>query len=338
MIEKKQHRIVTFGEVLMRVSPPQFRRFSQAQNANIFFGGTEANVAVAMSHFDCKSTHVTALPNDFTGEAVAGFFKQNDVDTQFMSKNSEPLGLYFLEEGATHRSSKIVYNRNNSAFANCNPKDYDWKTILKDADWFHWTGITPATSKNAYIVLKEALSVAQELNITVSADPVYRSNLWKYDDANPAKMLKELVSLSHVFIGGCDEINMLYETNYSFQDFKDAAKFLQDKNESIKAVINKTRKSKNGSWHTISSQCWADNIYYESPEIEITHIIDRIGTGDAFAAGLIYGMLHYELPKALAFANTTCALKHSMIGDAFLLSKDDVEAAIKSGLQGRIIR
>lgn len=331
------HKIVTFGEVMMRLTPPDYRCFPQTQIVNIFYGGTEANVAVSLANMGCIAYHVTALPDDFTGAAVMGYLKQNNVDTKYISRNNHPLGLYFMEEGAVHKSSRIAYNRLNSAFANGNQSDYDWEEILKDADWFHWTGITPAISSNACKALKDALEVCKSKNITVSTDPVYRSNLWLYG-SDPVTTLKEMVGLSTVFMGGPEEINMLFHTHFSYDDFEIASRYLMNEIPSISSVIHKTRKAKNASWHTIGSMAWDGNRLYESEEIEITHILDRIGTGDAFAAGLIYGMLNYDWEQALAYANATCALKHVIPGDACLISEKEINAAVASGLQGRILR
>ncbi|SHJ15709.1 2-dehydro-3-deoxygluconokinase [Mesonia phycicola] len=336
-MQSKKHKVVTLGEVLMRLMPPDYQKYNQANSANIHFGGTEANVAIALSHLSCVCVHVTSLPDDFIGESVTGFLKKNNVDTQHNTFNSNPLGLYFMEQGAVHRSSRISYNRNYSAFSKIKPEDFNWDEILEGADWFHWTGITPAISKDAYLVLKEALELANKKNITVSTDPVYRSNLWKYD-ANPTEILKELASLSQVFIGGPEEVNLLFNTNYTYNDFKESADFLMEKLPNIKHIIHKTRIAKNASSHSISSEYYNGTQHYKTDAIEITHVIDRIGTGDAFAAGLIYGMLTKNNEKALAYANTLSALKHTIPGDVSLISEEELNQAVDSNLNARIIR
>lgn len=338
MSVNNKHKIVTFGEVMMRLSASQYKRLTQAHQLDVCYGGTEANVSVALSHYGCESIHVTALPNDFTGAAVKGYLNQYGVNTSYVSTSNSPLGLYFLEEGASHRSSEIAYNRNHSAFANCNPADFKWEEILKTADWFHWTGITPAISKNTYLALKNALEQAKLQQVKVVVDPVYRSNLWNYEGANPQKILRELLEYSTVFVGGTEEINMLFDTSYSYAEFKQAAIFLMEKIPSLTSVVNKVRKSKNASWHSISSQCWDGNTLYESDEIEITHIVDRIGTGDAFTSGVIYGLINFDWNQTLAFANACCALKHTIKGDGFLMSDKEVLRTINSGFNGRILR
>lgn len=337
MQDSKTHKIVTFGEVLMRLSPPDHRKYCQTNQANIHFGGTEANVAVALANLGCVCTHVTTLPNDFLGKSVTRFLKMNNIHTKFIQTNSHPLGIYFMEEGAVHRSSRISYNRNYSAFAKCDPKKFDWEVILKDADWFHWTGITPAISKNAYKSLKEALEIANTYQLKISTDPVYRSNLWKYN-INPQEALKELVGLSNIFIGGPDEVNMLFNTNYSYEEFKESSECLLNEFPDIQHIIHKTRKAKNASWHSIASEYYNGKDYLQSETITITHIIDRIGTGDAFAAGVIYGMLNYDFPLALNYANTLSALKHTIPGDVSLISAEELESAVNTNLNTRIIR
>lgn len=337
MTKNTTHKIVTFGEVMMRLCPPDHRYISQTESVNIFYGGTEANVAIGLANLGCDVTHVTALPNDFTGAAVLGYLKQNDVRTQFITRNEHSLGLYFMEEGAVHKSGRIAYNRLHGAFAHINPKDFDWNEILEGASWFHWTGITPGISLQAYTALKEALKVCNEKNITVSTDPVYRTNLWNYGES-AIPILNELVNMSTIFIGGPDEINMLLSTSYNASDFKESACDIMDKYINLKAVINKTRSAKNATWQKIRSMVWTGKELFTSDEVEITHIIDRIGTGDAFAVGLIYGMLHYEWSKTLAIANACCALKHVIPGDASLVTEEQLNNAVTSGLKGRLIR
>ncbi|MGS2762845.1 PfkB family carbohydrate kinase [Sinomicrobium sp. M5D2P9] len=337
MKPEKKHKIVTFGEILMRLSPQDYNCFVQAQQADIFYGGTEANVAVALARMGCETSHVTTLPDDFTGASAKGHLNRYGVDTSFVACNNAPLGIYFLEQGVVHRPGRIVYNRSHSSFAKTDPDEFDWEKILDNASWFHWTGITPAISSGASRALEDALQVAHNKGITVSTDPVYRSNLWQYD-ADPSATLREMVALSAVFMGGPEEINMLFGTYFEEEEFEDAAKFLMVECPAIRNVVQKTRSSVNASRHEIASRCWDGKRLYVSDPIEITPVVDRIGTGDAFAAGLIYGMLHYNWDEALQFANATSALKHTIPGDACLLSADDITGVIRSGFNGRIIR
>jgi len=332
-------KVVTFGEVLMRIAPLGNKKLKQSNQLEYYFGGTEANVAISLAQFGNKTQHITAVSNDFVGDAAKSYLQKLGVDTGLIIDSRHPLGLYFLEVGAVMRSSTIAYNRSNSAFSNIKPGSIDWETALEDCDWFHWTGITPALSHDAYLALKQGIEIAHKKGITISADPAYRSGLWNY--GNEAKdILNELVKLSNIFIGGPNEINELLETNFSYgnDDFMDASKLLMSKYSHIKGVFDKTRVSLNASWHKIKARMWNGKQFSETSELEITHVIDRIGTGDAYAAGLIHGLLHYNDMKAMEFANASCALKHTIEGDANLVTEAEVLSIIEGNLSGRIKR
>ncbi len=332
-------KVVTFGEVLMRIAPLGNKKLKQSNQLEYYFGGTEANVAISLAQFGNKTQHITAVSNDFVGDAAKSYLQKLGVDTGLIIDSRHPLGLYFLEVGAVMRSSTIAYNRSNSAFSNIKPGSIDWETALEDCDWFHWTGITPALSHDAYLALKQGIEIAHKKGITISADPAYRSGLWNY--GNEAKdILNELVKLSNIFIGGPNEINELLETNFSYgnDDFMDASKLLMNKYSHIKGVFDKTRVSLNASWHKIKARMWNGKQFSETSELEITHVIDRIGTGDAYAAGLIHGLLQNNDMKAMEFANASCALKHTIEGDANLVTEGEVLSIIEGNLSGRIKR
>ncbi len=331
--------IVTFGEVLMRIAPLGNKKLKQSNQLEYYFGGTEANVAISLAQLGNSTQHVGAVSNDFLGEAVKGYLQQNGVNTSAIQDSSHPLGVYFMETGAVMRSTTISYNRAHSAFCNIDPKIIDWYAILENSNWFHWTGITPALSENAYQALKDALLVANELGITVSADPAYRSNLWKYGRDAKAT-LNELVGLSNIFIGGPNEINELLDTSYSneIEQFIEASSTVMDRHKGLQKVFDKTRSSRNVNWHKIKARTWNGVEFAETRELEITHVVDRIGTGDAFAAGLIHGLLHYDDYEALEFANAACALKHTIEGDANLVSETEIKNIVKGNVNGRILR
>ena len=304
-----------------------------------YFGGTEANVAISLSNFGNETQYITVVSDDFVGTAVKSYLKQLDVNTDAIVQLKHPLGLYFLEVGAVMRSSKISYNRLHSAFSKIKPEMVDWDVALEGASWFHWTGITPALTENAYLTLKEGLKKARGKGITISADPAYRKDLWNY--GKEAKdVLKELVRYSHIFIGGVNEINELLGQNFPHDDegFVEASKTLMKEFPYLKKIADKTRDSLNANWHKITSRMWDGNELIKTKELDITHIVDRIGTGDAFAAGLIHGLRHYNDKKALSFANAACAIKHTIEGDANLLMEEDVLSVINGNTSGRIIR
>src|SRR5690606_24431741 len=332
-------KIVTFGEVMMRLSPANFNKLSQSSQLNVDYGGTEMNVAASLACFGLKTKHVTALPNDFTGDAALSAIQSYGVDTSDIQRVSQPIGLYFLEVGAGMRPSQISYNRLNGAFAHIDANAIHWESIFNQADWFHWTGITPGISKNAYIALKKGLEVAKSKNITVTCDPAYRKNLWNYG-IEGKQILKELVGLSTIFIGGANEINEILDTNFEKTDegFQEAAKVLMNTFPSITAVYDKIRIGLNASWQKVYGQAWVNGQFLKTAELEITHVVDRIGTGDAFAAGLIYGLKHWSPQQALEFANAACALKHTINGDVILASVEEINELVAGNTGGRIKR
>lgn len=333
------NKIVTFGEVMMRLSPSENRKLSQSNSMDFYFGGTEMNVAASLSNFGLSTKHVTNVSSDFVGDAAIAAMRGYGIDTSFVNKVDYPLGLYFLEVGAAQRASKIAYNRLQAAFANIQPDEIDWESILGDATYFHWTGITPAISKNAYISLKNGLEIAKNKGLTITADPAYRSNLWKYGK-DGHEVLKELVSLSTLFIGGVNEINEILGTDFSFEKegFIAASKKLMQECPSITKIFDKVRTGVSASWQKIYGRAWTGNEYISTEEIEITSVVDRIGTGDAYAAGLIYGLNHYDDKKSLQFANAACALKHTILGDVNLVSVEEVLELMDGNTGGRIKR
>ncbi|TSE09638.1 sugar kinase [Aquimarina algiphila] len=333
------NKVVTFGEVLMRIAPLGNKKLKQTNQLEYYFGGTEANVAISLSQLGNQTQHVSVVSDDFIGDAAKGFLQKFGVNTHSIYSSQHPLGLYFLEVGAVMRSSTITYNRKHSAFSNIDPKQIDWHKVLEDCRWFHWTGITPALSLNAYQALKDGLTIASQKGIPISADPAYRSDLWNYGK-DAREVLNELVKLSTIFIGGPNEINELLDTKFLYKndDFIKGSKQLIEKHPNIKKVFDKTRNSINANWHKIQARMWNGSEFLETNELEITHVIDRIGTGDAYAAGLIHGLLHYDDTKALQFANAACAIKHTIEGDANLATEREIINIIEGNLSGRIIR
>ncbi len=332
-------KVVTFGEVLMRIAPLGNKKLKQSNQLEYYFGGTEANVAISLSQLGNHTQHIGTVSNDFVGDAAKSYLKKYGVNIDYIIDSDHPLGLYFLEVGAVMRPSTISYNRSHSAFANIKPEHVEWDKVLENCTWFHWTGITPALSHSAYETLKEGLLLANKKGITISADPAYRSNLWNYGK-KAHEILNELIELSTIFIGGVNEINELLGTTFlnSKEGFIPASKLLTKEHPNIKKVFDKERVSRNANWHKIKARAWNGIEFLETDELEITHVIDRIGTGDAYAAGLIHGLLHFDDHKALEFANAACALKHTIEGDANLVSEKEVLNIIQGNLAGRIVR
>ena len=336
--EKK--KVVTFGEVLMRLSPSENRKLQQATHLDFFFGGTEMNVAASLAYFGIKVQHITNVSNDIVGEAAIATLRKFGIDVSEVKKVAHPLGIYFLEVGSAMRSSQIAYNRLHSSFANISPESVDWEEILEDAAYLHWAGISPAISEGAYQTLKKGLEIAKEKGIMVTADPAYRSNLWKYG-RNSQEVLAELVSLSTIFIGGVNEINEILGSEYEFDaaGFVAASKALMQAYPSIQKVFDKVRTSVSSSWQKIYGRAWTGEKYLTSEELEIRDVVDRIGTGDAYAAGILYGLQNFEEDQqVLNFANAACALKHTHVGDANLVSAEEVLEVVNGNVSGRIKR
>ena len=333
------NQVITFGEVLMRLSPLGNKKFIQANRLEFYFGGTELNVGLSIANFGDSVKHITCISDDFIGDTAISYLNKFDLDTTAIIRSSRPLGVYFLEVGAVMRPSSISYNRSHSAFSEINPEMVNWEQSLENGKWFHWTGITPALTKGSYLTLKKGLEIAKARGMTISADPTYRSGLWKYGE-DPKPILCELLNHSTIFIGGINEMNEVLGTNfnYSNEDFIEAGKMLMEKFPTIEKVFDKIRTSINSSWHKIRARMWNGKEFRETQDLDITHIVDRIGTGDAFAAGLIYGLQQYEDYKAMEFASAACALKHTYVGDVNYATIEEVSRILDGNISGRLNR
>lgn len=332
-------KVITFGEVLMRISTRGKKKFIQSNVVEFFFGGTELNVGISIANFGGDVKHISVVSDDFIGETAIAYINKFGVDTSSIGYSKRPLGVYFFEVGAVMRPSTISYNRSHSSFSEIKPDMVDWNKSLQDGEWLHWTGITPALSENAFKILLEGLRLAKEKGITISADPAYRSGLWKYGK-DPKTVLAELLRYSTIFIGGINEINEVLGTSYSFsnEDFIAASKELIKAFPSIEKVFDKIRTSLNTSWHKIRASMWNGKEFQETEDFDITHVVDRIGTGDAFAAGLIYGLQRFDDCKAMKFASAACAIKHTYEGDVNLATVHEVTAILEGNTSGRLNR
>jgi len=332
-------QIITFGEVLMRISPRGNKKFIQSNMVEYYFGGTELNVGISIANFGGDVKHISSVSDDFIGDTAISYLNKFGVDTSSIVYSKRPLGVYFLEVGAVMRPSAISYNRSHSSFSEIMPAMVNWEDALKNGSWIHWTGITPALSKGAFDTLKAGLILAKEKGMIISADPTYRSGLWKYDQ-DPKEALTTLLNYSTIFIGGINEINEVLATNfgYSNEDFLEASEMLMEKFPSIEKVFDKIRTSLNSSWHKIRARMWNGEEFRETEDLDITHVVDRIGTGDAFAAGLIYGLQEFDDYKAMEFASAACALKHTYEGDVNLSTVREVMGILDGNTSGRFIR
>jgi 2-dehydro-3-deoxygluconokinase len=333
------NKVVTFGEVLMRLSPSGNRKFQQANKLDFFFGGTEMNVGASLANFGLKVQHVTIVSNDFVGEAALSTLRRYAIDVSHIKKTHHPLGIYFMEVGSSIRGSQVIYNRLHSCFANINADEVDWDTILKDCNCFHWSGISAGISEGTYQTLKKGLQQARAMGITITADPAYRSNLWKYG-RNSREVLSELTHLSTTFLGGTREINEILGSDFqdNEEDFISACKSLIKTHPSIEKIFEKVRTSESASRQKMYGRAWTGKEYLSTTELEVTDVVDRIGPGDAFAAGIIYGLQHYDDQTTLEFANVACALKHTHVGDVNLVSVDEVMEVLAGNSGGRVKR
>jgi 2-dehydro-3-deoxygluconokinase len=346
MLTKK---VVTFGEIMMRLSPPGFLRFGQARSFDVIYGGGEANVAVSLANFGVPVDYVTRLPKNDLGEACVQFLRQYGVGVDKIARGGERLGIYFLENGAVQRGSKVIYDRANSSIASVERGMIDWPSVFADADWFHWTGITPAISAGAAEVCLEAAQTAKEMGLTVSCDLNYRKNLWKWGK-KAGEVMPELVGLCDVAVGNEEDADKVFGIKAPETDVAagkvEADKYLYVCQElkrrfaGLKTIAITLRGSVSASHNTWSGVLWDGGEFYTAPVFDITHIVDRVGGGDAFVGGLIYGLRSYEgdKQKALNFAVAASCLKHSILGDFNLVTVSEAEKLMGGDTSGRVSR
>ena len=344
-------KAVTFGEIMLRLSTPDYQRFIQSDRFNVTFGGGEANVAVSLANYGIPTDFVTRLPeNDIADRCVSELRKYN-VGTRYIVRGGDRMGIYFLETGAVARASKVIYDRAHSAVAQIRPGMIDWKTVFQDAQWFHWTGITPALSQGAADACLEAIQIANESGITVSCDLNYRKNLWKYGKT-ASEVMPALVEGCDIILGNEEDAEKVFGIRPEGFDvahtggevdalaFESVCKQLMNKFPRAKKVIITLRGSINANHNTWGGCLYADGKLYQSERYDITHIVDRVGGGDSFMGGLIYGFITFpdDDQRALDFAVAASALKHTISGDFNLVSVAEVEQLVKGDGSGRVSR
>ena len=343
-------KVVTFGEIMLRLATPGYLRFSQAKEFSATFGGGEANVAVSLANYGLNAEFVTRMPkNDIAKSCEMDLHKYGVKTDNFIG--GDRLGIYFLETGAVARASKVVYDRAHSAIAEIKPGMIDWEKVLKGADWFHWTGITPALSQGAADACLEAIKVANKLGVTVSCDLNYRKNLWKYGKS-AAEIMPALVEGCDVILGNEEDAEKVFgikpegfdvaQTNgeVNAAEFESVCSQLMKKFPRAKKVIITLRGSINANHNTWGGVLFADGKLFQSRRYDITHIVDRVGGGDSFMGGLIYGLLTYtgDDQKALDFAVAASCLKHTIYGDYNLATVEEVEKLMSGDASGRVSR
>jgi len=328
--------VVTFGEIMLRLSTPGFARFTQVSNFNATYGGSEANVAVSLSLFGIPATHVTRFPDNDLGHAATQNLQRHGVNINSIVYGPERMGIYFVENGAMQRSSRLLYDRFDSAFAHIKPGMIDWNNVFKEATWFHWTGITPAISQGAADVCREAIQAARKNGLTVSGDINYRRNLWQYGKT-AKEIMPELIEQTDIIVAGiADMENCLGITGKTFQEA--CASFMKA-NPNTRKITTTLRDSVSSSHNRLKGILWNGKELLSSREYDITHIVDRIGAGDAFMAGLIYGLLEKKSDQqTIDFATAAGTLKHSVEGDINVVSVAEVEALVKGENVGKLLR
>lgn len=343
-------KVVTFGEIMLRLATPEHLRFRQARSFNATFGGGEANVAVSLANYGIDVDYVTRLPQNDLGAACAAELRSFGVGTSNIVYGGERLGIYYLETGAVARSSKVVYDRAHSSAATVERGMIDWEQVLAGADWFHWTGITPAISASAAEVCLDACRAANSLGVKVSCDLNYRKNLWKYGKT-AAEVMPALVECCDVILGNEEDAEKVFGIKpegfdaAATQGEVDAAAFrsvctqLMVRFPRAKKVVITLRGSINADHNTWGGVLFDGETLYRSPRYDITDIVDRVGGGDSFMGGLIYGLLTYDDDqRALNFAAAASALKHTIYGDFNMVSVAEVENLMKGDGSGRVAR
>ena len=344
-------KVVTFGEIMLRLATPDYLRFNQSNQLTATFGGGEANVAVSLANYGIEGSFVSRLPQNDIARACVMDLRKYGVDTSSIVYGGERLGIYFLETGAVARASKVVYDRAHSSIADIKPGMINWKEVLKDAGWFHWTGITPALSQGAADACLEAIRTANEMGVTVSCDLNYRKNLWKYGKT-ASEVMPQLVEGCDVLLGNEEDAEKVFgikpegfdasqtEGEVDAAEFESVCRQLQARFPRAKKVIITLRGSINANHNTWSGVLYDGKELFTAPTYNITHIVDRVGGGDSFMGGLIYGLISYpeDSRKALHFAVAASCLKHTIYGDFNQVTVEEVENLMKGDGSGRVSR
>lgn len=338
-------KIVTLGEIMLRLSPAGNYRFVQSESFQIFPGGGEANVAVSLANYGHTACFVSKLPSHEIGQIAVNALRRYGVKTEYISRGGDRVGLYYAETGASMRPSKVIYDRAHSAIAEADISDFDFDKIMEDADWFHWSGITPAISDKAAEIVRAACEAAKRHGVTVSVDLNFRKKLWTSEKA--ISVMRPLMQYVDVCIGNEEDANMClgYKPDADVEGGKTDAEGYYEifkgmmKEFGFKYIVSTLRESYSASHNGWKALIYDGKTFYESKHYDINPIIDRVGGGDSFSAGLIHGLLSYkDQAKALEFAVAASALKHTIPGDFNLVSTSEVESLAKGNANGRVQR
>lgn len=343
-------KIVTFGEIMVRLGAPDYLKLIQTNTFEVSYAGAEANVAVSLANYGMQIDYVTCLPDNPIAERCIMELRGHKVGVDHIQRSGKRMGILYLETGSNARPSKVYYDREDSAIATIQEGSINWKEILKDADWFHWTGITPALSENAAKECLKAISTANDLGVTVSCDINYRGNLWRYGKT-AAEVMPEMVAGSDIILGNeedCEKVFGIKPQNFDAANtggqvdqssFISVCQQMMQKFPRCKKMVVTLRGAINANHNTWGGVLYDGKQLIESRRYDITDIVDRVGGGDSFMGGLIFGLLHYKNDKqALEFATAASCLKHTLKGDFNWVTISEVENLMNGDASGRVKR
>ena len=340
-------KVLTFGEIMLRLRAPGHERFFQSNMMEATFGGGEANVAVSLANYGMDAEFFTVLPDNDMGSHCISELRRFGVDTKKIQRGAGRMGIYFLENGANQLPSKVIYDRAYSAISLAKPSDVDWEKVFEGVDWFHITGITPAISESAMELSLESVKEAKKRNITVSCDLNYRKNLWKYGK-RASEVMRELAKYVDVAIANEEDVQKSLEITVDVnvesgeldrEKYRALGNKVLETYPNMKCIAITLRESHSADWNGWAACLNDGKDFYVSKKYEIRDIIDRVGGGDSFAGGLIYGLNQYEdKHSALEFAVAASCLKHSVIGDFNRVGVSDVEKLMGGDGTGRVQR
>lgn len=343
-------KVVTFGEIMVRLGAPDYLKLIQANRFDVSYAGAEANVAVSLANYGIDTDYITCLPDNPIADRCIMDLRGHKVGVEHIQRSGKRIGILYLETGSNVRPSKVYYDREDSSFATIERGSIDWEAILRDAIWFHWSGITPALSENAASECLSAIQTANELGVTVSCDINYRGNLWKYGKT-AAEVMPEMVEGSDIILGNEEDCEKVFgikpedfdaaktNGNVDQSSFLSVCQQMMERFPRCKKIAVTLRGAINANHNTWSGILYNGNELLTSRRYDITDIVDRVGGGDSFMGGLIFGLLHYKNDqKALEFAAAASSLKHTLKGDFNWVTIIEVENLLSGDISGRVKR
>lgn len=330
-----KNKVITIGEVLMRLTVPNNKRFSQADAFEANYGGSEANVGISLAHLGLDWSHITALPNHDLGKRVGMYLASHGMRNEGLVYRDGRLGIYMFESGAMQRSSKIIYDRFDSAFSLLQVDEIDWDSIFENATWFHYSGITPAISQSTADITLKALQMAKEKGLTTSGDINYRRNLWQYGKS-PRDIMPELVKLTDVVVGG--RVDLENCLGIHDEDWVVNCQKVQEVFPNVHKFSKTIRETYSAAHNNLTAVLFDGEKLYTSQSYDMNGILDRIGGGDAYMAGLIYGLIHETAQDAIDFSCAASVLKHTVMGDSNNCTVEEIKSLMSGNNNGRLLR